>query len=131
MLRPVRVLSIDGGGVRGYLPALLLAEIERRAARPATTLFDLVVGTSTGGIIGIGLATGLSAQSLADFYPTYGQRILVWGAPSANKWDLGRGTSVGCSAEIPHTAETRGTGLMDWKEFSATFLGTHCFRKRR
>ncbi|MCX4694809.1 patatin-like phospholipase family protein [Streptomyces sp. NBC_01408] len=75
MTRPVRVLSIDGGGVRGYLPALLLAEIERRASVPAAKLFDLVVGTSTGGIIGIGLAAGLSAQSLADFYPTYGRRI--------------------------------------------------------
>ncbi|MFE9598956.1 patatin-like phospholipase family protein [Streptomyces hokutonensis] len=73
--RPVRVLSIDGGGVRGYLPALLLAEIERRAATPASRLFDLVVGTSTGGIISIGLAAGLSARSLADFYPTHGRRI--------------------------------------------------------
>jgi uncharacterized protein len=75
MARPVRVLSIDGGGVRGYLPALVLAEIERRAQTPAAQLFDLVVGTSTSGIIGIGLATGRTATSLADFYPTYGRRI--------------------------------------------------------
>ena len=73
--RPVRVLSIDGGGIRGYLPALVLAEIERRAGTPAANQFDLVVGTSTGGIIGIGLAAGLSAQALAAFYPTYGRRI--------------------------------------------------------
>ncbi|MBT1189555.1 patatin-like phospholipase family protein [Streptomyces sp. CJ_13] len=75
--------------MRGYLPALLLAEIERRAARPATTLFDLVVGTSTGGIIGIGLATGLSAQSLADFYPTYGQRIFGVGGTFSEQMGSG------------------------------------------
>lgn len=74
-LRPVKVLSIDGGGIRGYLPSLLLAEIERRAGRPVSQLFDLVVGTSTGAIIGIGLAAGKSAAELSEFYPRYGRRI--------------------------------------------------------
>jgi len=71
----VRVLSIDGGGIRGYIPALVLAELERRADRPIASLFDLVVGTSTGGIIAIGAACGLSAKALAEFYPTYGRDI--------------------------------------------------------
>lgn len=73
--KPVKVLSIDGGGIRGYLPSLLLAEVERRAGRPVSQLFDLVVGTSTGAIIGIGLATGKSAAELSEFYPRYGRRI--------------------------------------------------------
>ncbi|WP_432477221.1 patatin-like phospholipase family protein [Nocardioides sp. GXQ0305] len=73
--RPVKVLSIDGGGIRGYLPALFLAELEQRSGRPISTMFDLVVGTSTGAIIGIGLATGKSAVELSEFYPTYGRRI--------------------------------------------------------
>ena len=51
-----RVLSIDGGGVRGVIPAALLAEIEHRTGRRATELFDLIVGTSTGSIIALGLA---------------------------------------------------------------------------
>ncbi|MFT3860635.1 patatin-like phospholipase family protein [Micropruina sp.] len=72
---PFRVLCIDGGGVRGHLPALLLAEIERRAGRPADELFDLIVGTSTGGIIGIGVAIGIEACELAQFYPRVGRRI--------------------------------------------------------
>lgn len=72
---PVRVLSIDGGGIRGLLPAIVLAEIEARTQRPLSELFDLVVGTSTGGIIGIGLAHGLSAAELAEFYPKFGRRI--------------------------------------------------------
>jgi uncharacterized protein len=70
-----RVLAVDGGGIRGYIPALVLAEIEKRAKTPAANLFDLIVGTSTGGIIGIGLATGMSADELARFYPDYGRRI--------------------------------------------------------
>lgn len=73
--RTFRVLSIDGGGVRGYLPALVLAELERRAGRPVGDLFDLIVGTSTGGIIGIGAAVGIPASELAQFYPRCGRRI--------------------------------------------------------
>lgn len=75
MTRPLRILSIDGGGIRGYIPALVLAEIERRAGRPALDLFDVIAGTSTGAIIGIGLAARISAAGLAEFYPKYGPRI--------------------------------------------------------
>ncbi|WP_313674809.1 patatin-like phospholipase family protein [Mycolicibacterium sp.] len=69
------MLSIDGGGTRGYLPALVLRELEYRAGCRASELFDVIVGTSTGGIIGIGLAVGRSAEELADFYPRYGRAI--------------------------------------------------------
>jgi predicted acylesterase/phospholipase RssA len=44
-----RVLSIDGGGIRGILPATVLTELERLSGRPICSLFDLIVGTSTGG----------------------------------------------------------------------------------
>jgi patatin-like phospholipase/acyl hydrolase len=47
----VRVLAIDGGGIRGLIPALVLAEFEARSGRRAFELFDLIAGTSTGGII--------------------------------------------------------------------------------
>jgi len=57
-----RVLSLDGGGVRGLVPALILAEIERRTGRPISASFDLIVGTSTGSI----LALGLTRPSNAD-----------------------------------------------------------------
>ncbi len=50
-----RILSIDGGGIRGIIPALILAELERRAGRPVAKMFDLVAGTSTGGILAVGL----------------------------------------------------------------------------
>lgn len=57
----VKILSIDGGGIRGLIPALILEEIERRLVavgkkRPFATIFDLVAGTSTGALIALGLA---------------------------------------------------------------------------
>ena len=73
-----KILSLDGGGVRGILPAEILAYIEARTARPCHKLFDLISGTSTGGIIALGLgikrpgpgagAGVLSARALSDFY---------------------------------------------------------------
>lgn len=52
----VRVLSIDGGGIRGIIPALVLGDLERRTGRPVADLFDLIAGTSTGGILALALA---------------------------------------------------------------------------
>ena len=51
-----RILAIDGGGSRGILPAIVLADLERRTNRPIIDLFDMIVGTSTGGLIALGLA---------------------------------------------------------------------------
>jgi predicted acylesterase/phospholipase RssA len=53
---PFRVLAIDGGGIRGIIPATVLADLERRIApRAVADAFDLIVGTSTGGILALGL----------------------------------------------------------------------------
>jgi patatin-like phospholipase/acyl hydrolase len=51
-----KVLSIDGGGIRGMIPAKILAEIEKRTGKPICQLFDLIAGTSTGGILGLALS---------------------------------------------------------------------------
>ena len=65
-----RILSIDGGGVRGVIPARILTEIEERAKKPISELFDLVVGTSTGGIIACGVTKKdpLKASQIIEFY---------------------------------------------------------------
>ena len=47
----ISILSIDGGGIRGLIPATYLVEMEKRLGRPICQLFDLIAGTSTGGII--------------------------------------------------------------------------------
>ena len=71
----VRILSVDGGGIRGILPARLLQEIERRTGKPAADLFHLIAGTSTGGIIGCGLVNGMPAAELGDLYAKQGAII--------------------------------------------------------
>jgi len=83
----VKILSVDGGGIRGIIPAMVLAEIEHETGRPACELFDLIAGTSTGGIIALGLsvpgealpdgtpAPRWSAQQLVDIYANDGPRI--------------------------------------------------------
>src|SRR4051812_28360760 len=50
-----RILSLDGGGIRGVFPAALLARLEEHLEHPIGRYFDLIAGTSTGGIIAIGL----------------------------------------------------------------------------
>jgi patatin-like phospholipase/acyl hydrolase len=77
-----RILSIDGGGIRGLIPALVLAEIEARTGKPIAESFDLIAGTSTGGIIALGLSKDdgsgrpqYSARDLADIYQSRGKEI--------------------------------------------------------
>lgn len=53
--KTVRILSIDGGGIRGIIPLTILAHIEERTGKPIANLFDVISGTSTGGIIALGL----------------------------------------------------------------------------
>jgi patatin-like phospholipase/acyl hydrolase len=71
------VLAIDGGGIRGLIPALVLAELERRCDRRAGELFDLIAGTSTGAIIACALARPepLAARRIAELYERDGPRI--------------------------------------------------------
>ena len=68
--REFRILSIDGGGIRGIYPAAILAGLEERYLEGASVAqyFDLIAGTSTGGIISVGLAAGLKAADLRDLY---------------------------------------------------------------
>jgi len=51
----VSILSIDGGGIRGIIPASFLIEFEKRTGKPICELFDLIAGTSTGGILAAAL----------------------------------------------------------------------------
>ena len=111
----VRILSIDGGGIRGLIPAIILDEVERRTAQieiqaaenenrdpdvrqdengkfiPTFELFDLIAGTSTGGILALGLTMpndptaerqpAYTAQALAALYREEGNRIFsrsIW-----------------------------------------------------
>jgi len=70
-----RILAIDGGGIRGVFPAAFLSALEADLPSPIGTYFDLIVGTSTGGIIALGLGLGLRASDLLRFYTERGPAI--------------------------------------------------------
>lgn len=75
--RPFRILSIDGGGICGILPAAVLAELEHRylAGGSVAGHFDMISGTSTGAIIALGLAFGRTAAEIRDVYVERGGNI--------------------------------------------------------
>ena len=77
-----RVLSIDGGGIRGIIPALVIAHLEQKTDQPASELFDLIVGTSTGGMLALGLALQgeegapqFNAKQMVKLYGVHGGEI--------------------------------------------------------
>jgi uncharacterized protein len=75
-----RILSIDGGGICGTYPASILATVEDSLKRDNANnrlvdYFDLVVGTSTGGIIALGLGAEFSCQQILGFYEQFGPEI--------------------------------------------------------
>lgn len=55
--KSIKILSIDGGGIRGIIPAVILGEIQKRTGKNLWQTFDLIAGTSTGGIIALGIGT--------------------------------------------------------------------------
>jgi patatin-like phospholipase/acyl hydrolase len=78
----VRILAIDGGGIRGLIPAVVLADLERRTGRRTAEMFDLIAGTSTGGILACGLTRpgdgGVPMYTAADligFYESEGPEV--------------------------------------------------------
>ena len=139
----IRVLSLRGGGIRGIATAVLLSEVERRLNAPLSSAFDLIVGTSVGGIIAMGLALKLPAPQLVDFFESEGPRIfrrrrfgrfwLMLGRPRYQVADLmaalGRHFDVGdVKANLSHVytkvmvTSTRYRGLearlwKSWKHF--------------
>uniref|UniRef100_A0A2P1CZA4 Patatin n=1 Tax=Nostoc sp. N135.9.1 TaxID=2078587 RepID=A0A2P1CZA4_9NOSO len=84
-----KILAIDGGGIRGIIPTMILAEIEKRTQKPIFSLFDLISGTSSGGILALGLTkprldleatdtsptAQYSAEDLLQIYIEYGAEI--------------------------------------------------------
>jgi hypothetical protein len=91
--RTYKILSLDGGGIRGVFPAAFLAKLEQHVKAPIGSYFDLIAGTSTGGIIAIGLGLGLSASAILRLYEEQGPAIFDQGHGAMENWlrQLGRG----------------------------------------
>ena len=66
--KPCRILSLDGGGAKGFYTLGILREIEGMMKCPLSEKFDLIFGTSTGAIIAALLALGKSVEEISDLY---------------------------------------------------------------
>ena len=82
-----KILSIDGGGIKGVLPAAFLAEIERATGKSVREHFDLVAGTSSGGILALGLGLGLPAARILELFEARGPAIFKTD-PKGLPWSL-------------------------------------------
>jgi patatin-like phospholipase/acyl hydrolase len=105
MAGPFKILSLDGGGIRGVIPAVVLTALESRLKRPVAEAFDLVAGTSTGGILALGLTKpsadgtpAFSAEELVELYAEHGHEIF-----SRSVWHRAR--AFGNAVEEKYSAE--------------------------
>jgi predicted acylesterase/phospholipase RssA len=94
LARPCRVLSLDGGGAKGFYTLGVLKEIEALVGRPLCETFDLIFGTSTGGIIAALLALGYGVDEIHKLYKEYVPAIMR------------RRTARAKSAALAHLART-------------------------
>src|SRR5690348_12496693 len=80
-VKRIKVLSVDGGGIRGIIPAVILGQLQERLGKVLWQAFDLIAGTSTGGIIALGIGTACkddgpySPAELENLYVQYGPAI--------------------------------------------------------
>ena len=72
---PFKILAIDGGGIRGACPAAFLHHIEECIDAPIHRFFDLIVGTSTGGIIALAVSRGVPVAEILELYRHKGKEI--------------------------------------------------------
>lgn len=118
---PIRVLTIEGGGVRGIIPTRLLAALESLAGAPITYLFDVLVGTSTGGMLALGLVTpgengnpAYPARNVGDIYTSHGEFIFPKPASTlprslqdAREWWASAGSSAAIFGFNPDAGNAR------------------------
>lgn len=140
--RPVRVLSLDAGGIRGILELHILAHLEEKSGKPISELFDLIVGTSTGTMITSALLApdenGKPRYSAKELLGIYDEQIrsftdLPWYhvVLTLNGW-IGPKYGVGAGREFVHEkfgnltmAELLGDAVLtavDMEELAPRFM---------
>ena len=117
--KTARILSIDGGGIRGIIPATVIHRIEERTGKKVGELFHMVAGTSTGGILACALSapdksgSSRTAREVADLYKKRGMEIFS----SSFLHDFG---SLGGMVEEKYEAKNLEGILQEY--FADTFL---------
>jgi patatin-like phospholipase/acyl hydrolase len=106
-----KILSLDGGGIRGVLSARLLKQVEttiqQKKGQKLHEYFDLVAGTSTGSILTAGIACQMDAQEMICIYETYGKDIFLDSIRKQRKWRL-LSQTFGSDLLYPHVEGERG-----------------------
>ena len=69
------ILALSGGGFRGLYTAKVIADVEREINAPFASRFDLITGTSIGGIVALALALEIPAQDIVDLFVDHGEEI--------------------------------------------------------
>jgi patatin-like phospholipase/acyl hydrolase len=73
-----RILSLDGGGIRGVIEAVILSEVEKIVKVPLNRYFDLIAGTSTGSILAAAIALGKKSEEIIQLYRQRGKIIFPY-----------------------------------------------------
>lgn len=76
-----KILSIDGGGIRGLYSSTILEHLENKFSGSCSDYFDMICGTSTGGLIALALSQKISATEISKIYTEHGKDIF----PKQNK----------------------------------------------
>lgn len=81
-----KILSLDGGGIRGVLAAQMLLNLRKRIGKPLNQYFDLISGTSTGSMLGAALALDIPEEKVVELYRRQGKIVF----PYTDFWDVKR-----------------------------------------
>lgn len=109
-----RILSLDGGGAKGFYTLGILREVEAMLPQPIHETFDLIYGTSTGAIISALLATGRSVAEIHDLYKKHVPPIMKVSSRSAKSAQL-RKTGVSVFGEDGFDTVRTGLGIVSTK----------------
>ena len=82
MKKPFKILSVDGGGIKGLYSSSILEHLERKFNGNCSDYFDLLCGTSTGGLIVVALSLKISAGEVSKIIEKHGHEIF----PKQNKF---------------------------------------------
>ncbi|MEM9216459.1 MAG: patatin-like phospholipase family protein [Cyanobacteria bacterium P01_F01_bin.150] len=106
-----KILSLDGGGIRGVLSARILKEVEKTLKEQTNQslhdYFDLIAGTSTGSILAAGIACGMTANQLINIYQEEGHNIFLKSVRQQRKWRF-LGKLLGNRVLYPHKKGMNG-----------------------
>jgi patatin-like phospholipase/acyl hydrolase len=128
-----QILSLDGGGLKGLFSAALLAKWEEEQETRVVDHFDLIAGTSTGGIIALGLGLGFSAAEIMDLYLSKADLIFLHSMlGDAKHWLDVKYSSEGLKTALEGLLKDRKLGESKTRliipAFDPKFEGIHIFK---